>query len=205
MITKVLEQIHERRVRERRIRMLCRILAASIPQNDQVLDVGCGDGFLDSCILRERPDIVIKGLDVLLRKGTHIPVEMYDGHDLPYADSSFDTVMFVDVLHHSESIEHLLLEAIRVTRKTIIIKDHLKNGLLAGPTLRLMDNIGNARFNVELAYNYWPRNKWMRTIDAMGLSICDWHEKLGMYPWPINLFFDRSLHFVAALSVTNRK
>jgi len=155
--------------------------------------------------MQKRPDIVIKGLDVLLRKKTHIPVEMYEGHDLPYADSSFDTVMFVDVLHHSESIEHLLLEAIRLTRKTIIIKDHLKNGLLAGPTLRLMDNIGNTRFNVELVYNYWPRNKWMRTIAAMGLSICDWQEKLSIYPWPINLLFDRSLHFVAALSVTNRK
>ena len=197
--------MHERHVRERRIRALCRILAAAIPQNEQVLDVGCGDGFLDSYLMQKRPDIVIKGLDVLLRKKTHIPVEMYDGHDLPYADSSFDTVMFVDVLHHSESIEHLLLEAIRLTRKTIIIKDHLKNGLLAGPTLRLMDNIGNTRFNVELVYNYWPRNKWMRTIAAMGLSICDWQEKLGIYPWPINLLFDRSLHFVAALSVTNRK
>lgn len=128
---------------------------------------------------------------------------MYDGHYLPYADSSFDTVMFVDVLHHSDSTEHLLLEAIRLTRKTIIIKDHLKNGLLAGPTLRLMDNIGNRRFKVELSYNYWPRNRWLRTIAAMGLSVYDWKEKLAIYPWPISLFFDRSLHFVAILRVRN--
>jgi len=199
----LLEQIHERSIRERRIRKLCGVLAASIPRNDRILDVGCGDGFLDSCILRERSDLVITGLDVLLREKTHIPVEMYDGHYLPYADSSFDTVMFVDVLHHSDSTEHLLLEAIRLTRKTIIIKDHLKNGLLAGPTLRLMDNIGNRRFKVELSYNYWPRNRWLRTIAAMGLSVYDWKEKLAIYPWPISLFFDRSLHFVAILRVRN--
>jgi len=199
----LLEQIHERSIRERRIRKLCGVLTASIPRNDRVLDVGCGDGVLDSRILQARPDLVITGLDVLLREKTHIPVEMYDGHYLPYADSSFDTVMFVDVLHHSESTEHLLLEAIRLTRKTIIIKDHLKNGLLAGPTLRLMDNIGNRRFKVGLSYNYWPRNKWLRTIAAMGLSVYDWDEKLAMYPWPISLFFDRSLHFVAILRVRN--
>lgn len=203
MAINLLEQIHERSIRERRIRKLCGVLAASIPRNDRILDVGCGDGFLDSCILRERSDLVITGLDVLLREKTHIPVEMYDGHYLPYADSSFDTVMFVDVLHHSDSTEHLLLEAIRLTRKTIIIKDHLKNGLLAGPTLRLMDNIGNRRFKVELSYNYWPRNRWLRTIAAMGLSVYDWKEKLAIYPWPISLFFDRSLHFVAILRVRN--
>lgn len=203
MAINLLEQIHERSIRERRIRKLCGVLAASIPRNDRILDVGCGDGFLDSCILQARSDLVITGLDVLLREKTHIPVEMYDGHYLPYADSSFDTVMFVDVLHHSDSTEHLLLEAIRLTRKTIIIKDHLKNGLLAGPTLRLMDNIGNRRFKVELSYNYWPRNRWLRTIAAMGLSVYDWKEKLAIYPWPISLFFDRSLHFVAILRVRN--
>jgi SAM-dependent methyltransferase len=199
----LLEQTHERSIRERRIRKLCGVLAVSIPQNDRVLDVGCGDGFLDFCILRERPDLVITGLDVLLREKTHIPVEMYDGHYLPHADSSFDTVMFVDVLHHSDATEHLLLEAIRLTRKTIIIKDHLKNGVLAGPTLRLMDNIGNRRFKVGLSYNYWPRNKWLRTIAAMGLSVSNWEEKLAIYPWPFGLFFDRSLHFVAILHVGN--
>ena len=203
MTINLLEQIHERSIRERRIRKLCGVLTASIPRNDRVLDVGCGDGVLDSRILQARPDLVITGLDVLLREKTHIPVEMYDGHYLPYADSSFDTVMFVDVLHHSESTEHLLLEAIRLTRKTIIIKDHLKNGLLAGPTLRLMDNIGNRRFKVELSYNYWPRNRWLRTIAAMGLSVYNWKEKLAIYPWPMSLFFDRSLHFVAILRVRN--
>ena len=203
MAINLLEQIHERSIRERRIRKLCGVLTASIPRNDRVLDVGCGDGVLDSRILQARPDLVITGLDVLLREKTHIPVEMYDGHYLPYADSSFDTVMFVDVLHHSESTEHLLLEAIRLTRKTIIIKDHLKNGLLAGPTLRLMDNIGNRRFKVELSYNYWPRNRWLRTIAAMGLSVYNWKEKLAIYPWPMSLFFDRSLHFVAILRVRN--
>ena len=203
MAINLLEQIHERSIRERRIRKLCGVLTASIPRNDRVLDVGCGDGVLDSRILQARPDLVITGLDVLLRDKTYIPVELYDGHYLPYADSSFDTVMFVDVLHHSESTEHLLLEAIRLTRKTIIIKDHLKNGLLAGPTLRLMDNIGNRRFKVELSYNYWPRNRWLRTIAAMGLSVYNWKEKLAIYRGPMSLFFDRSLHFVAILRVRN--
>ncbi len=205
MITNFLEKIHEKHGRERRTRVLSGVLSGLIPQEATVLDVGCGDGYLAFCLMQNRSDIVIQGLDVLHRKKTYIPVKMYDGQHLPYADSSFDTIMFVDVLHHSRSIERLLNEAIRVTRKIIIIKDHLKNGLVAGPTLRMMDNIGNVRFNVELKYNYWPRKKWLRTVNAMGLVVCDWQEKLGIYPWPISLFFDRSLHFVTTLSVSNKK
>ena len=62
--------------------------------------------------------------------------------------------MFVDVLHHTEDPMALLGEAVRVARKTIVVKDHTLNGFLAGPTLHFLDRVGNARHDVALPYNY---------------------------------------------------
>jgi SAM-dependent methyltransferase len=103
-----------------------------------------------------------------VRERSHIPVAPFDGQVIPYGDASFDGVMFVDVLHHTQDQIILLREAARVARKVIVIKDHSLNGLFAGPTLRLMDKIGNARHGVALPYNYWPRQKWLNTFEMLG-------------------------------------
>ena len=61
---------------------------------------------------------------------------------LPCADAGADVVLFVDVLHHTSDPLPLLAEARRVARQAIVIKDHLCDGWLADPTLRLMDWFG---------------------------------------------------------------
>jgi SAM-dependent methyltransferase len=199
-----LERIHEKYVYSRRTRVLCENLARLIPQDTQLLDVGCGDGLLASRLMEKRPDLVIKGVDVLLRDEVHIPVEPYDGVHLPFEDSSFDGVMFVDVLHHTEDPEHLLNEGMRVVRNNIIIKDHCLNGIWASPTLRYMDDVGNVRYGVSLVYNYWSRDKWMRTFALLGMSVLEWEDRLGIYPWPASLIFERSLHFLCVLTVVKK-
>jgi len=200
----LLEQIHEKYLFGRRVRILSDNLAAYIPANATLLDVGCGDGSLAAKIMRRRPDVTIRGIDVLMRDKVHIPVELFDSVNFPYDDDSFDTVMFVDVLHHTKKPERLLREAARVARRNIIIKDHLLNGFLAGPTLRFMDHVGNARHGVNLVYNFRPRAKWQQTFETIGLASEKWCERLNLYPWPLGLIFDRSLHFISSLSVPEK-
>ena len=67
--------------------------------NSKVLDVGCGDGRLDRLVADKRPDISIRGIDVFQRKDAAMPMQTFDGESIPYAEGSFDVVMFVDVLH----------------------------------------------------------------------------------------------------------
>ena len=67
--------------------------------------------------MRQRPDLEITGVDVLVRPKNHIPVQLFDGRQLPFPDQSFDAVMFVDVLHHTDDPSVLLREAKRVARK----------------------------------------------------------------------------------------
>ncbi len=189
--------IHEKHVFGRRISRLCELLGGLIPEGSRVLDVGCGDGRLSRLLMDLGKGIQIEGIDVLLRPETHIPVREFDGTTIPHEEGSFDLVMFVDVLHHTEDPMVLLKEADRVARKGVVIKDHLRDGFLAGPTLRFMDWVGNARHGVALPYNYWSSERWSEAFDELHWQKVEWIDRLSLYPPPASWFFDRGLHYVA--------
>ncbi len=193
--------LHGRLVHSRRVQVLGAALAELIPRGAQVLDVGCGDGLLAHLLTQRRPDLTVRGIDVLVRERTPIPVEWFDGRVIPFGDKSFDAVLFVDVLHHLEDPTVLLREAVRVSRQVLLIKDHLTDGFLARPTLRFMDWVGNAPHGVALPYNYWPRAAWLRAFAALGLAVKVWKTDLPLYPWPASWLFGRSLHVIAQLGV----
>src|SRR5688572_3062359 len=140
----LIDYLHGDLVYGRRLDVLARHFAEMLPQGAHVLDVGCGDGLLDRMLMDRRPDLRIEGIDVLLRPHTHVPVTLFDGRSIPHPDRSFDAVMFVDVLHHTDDASVLLAEAARVSRAAIVIKDHTMDGMLARPILAFMDWMGNA-------------------------------------------------------------
>jgi SAM-dependent methyltransferase len=189
----ILEKVHANVVFGRRVHVLARHLARVLPARASVLDVGCGDGSVAALVLDHRADLTIRGIDVLVRPVTQIPVEPFDGHSIDVPDGSFDVAMFIDVLHHTDDPRVLLREAARVARN-VVIKDHLAEGFLARPTLRTMDWFGNASHGVVLPYNYWTRRQWLTAFDEVGLVIDSESTALGLYPAPASLLFDRRLH-----------
>ena len=199
---KFIERFHSNYIFDRRVRLLSSHLGSLMPARAQVLDVGCGNGLLAQLIMQNHPGVEIKGADVLVRDKTYIPVEWFDGRNVPYDDASFDVVMLVDVLHHTEQPMALLREARRVARSAVVIKDHLREGLFAGPTLRFMDWVGNAHFGVALPHNYWSRRQWQEAIETLGLIPTVWKEELGLYSRPASWVFERSLHFIACLDLS---
>jgi hypothetical protein len=32
------------------------------------------------------------------------------------------------------------------------------------------------------------------------LKVCSWESRIGLYPWPAGLLFERSMHFITSLS-----
>ncbi len=187
--------LHRRFVFGRRTMVLANHLSRLIPRHSRVLDVGCGDGTIDQLITARREDISIQGIDPLVRSSARIPVSKFDGETLPFSNTSFDVVMFVDVLHHINDPSILLREAARVGT-TLLIKDHFSGSTLANCTLRLMDWIGNAHYGVPLPYNYWSKPKWIAVFDSLGLQVREMKVKLQLYPVPFSWFFDRNLHFI---------
>ena len=198
VVVRNMGMVHAAAVHGRRVRVLADLAASHLEPGWRVLDVGCGDGALSAQILATRPDeLTIEGFDVLVRENACIPVTAFDGHRLPVADKSADAVMLMDVLHHTEAPEEMLREAARVARRAIVLKDHRTARLLARPTLRFMDWVGNRAHRVTLPYNYWSERQWREAFEELGLVVEHWQTELGLYPWPASLTFERGLHFVA--------
>jgi SAM-dependent methyltransferase len=195
--------LHEKLVHTRRVRVLADHLVALIPPKARVLDVGCGDGTIDSLMMAKSRNISVEGIDVLVRPTAKIPVLPYDGIHIPFSSASFDVVMLVDVLHHANDPLSLLREAIRVG-KYLVIKDHFRQGLLASTTLRIMDWIGNAHHGVALHYTYWSPAEWASAFDALGLRSTETRGRLGLYPAPASWVFERALHFIGRFERSER-
>jgi SAM-dependent methyltransferase len=195
----MLSDLHSNKVFPRRQRVLSALLGGMLPPCSRVLDIGSGDGSIALTIQNQQPGVEIVGIDVLVRPNAAIPVKKFDGRTIPYADASFDVVMAVDVLHHTDDPQILLNEAARVTRKHVLIKDHHRNGLMAQSTLRFMDWVGNARFGVALPYNYWSQEEWELGYSKAGLRIKKRITKLGIYPAFADWIFGRGLHSIVLL------
>lgn len=195
----LIEGAHEHYVSPRRIKVLAEHLASLVPQGQSILDVGCGDGLLDKSLLERRPDLNLAGIDVFVRAKTYLPVLPYDGKTIPYTDNSFDCVMFIDVLHHTSNIRELLQEAIRVARRSVVIKDHCANGRLDRRLLTFMDYVGNARFGVARPTNYLTAGQWSALFADLKLKQITHTTRLHLYPWFADWLFGRSLHFLTLL------
>jgi ubiquinone/menaquinone biosynthesis C-methylase UbiE len=101
-----------------------------ISENDKILDVGCGKGFMLFDFIRLLPNISIAGIDIskycydnaISIVKPFITIGSCD--ELPYEDNSFDFVFSIATIHNLEinGIRKSLQEIMRVTRKGAFIK-----------------------------------------------------------------------------------
>jgi ubiquinone/menaquinone biosynthesis C-methylase UbiE len=192
----LIDRLHEKGIKGRRCSVLSKNISSHLSANATVLDVGCGSGEMALHIQSEMPDVTIHGIDVLVRPDASIPVKEFDGTTIPYSDNSYDYVLFIDVLHHTNCIKELILEAIRVSRKGVIIKDHTREGFLAFHRLAFMDQVGNKRFGVKITETYLSVAEWKQLFAEIGVDTKPEPNALGLYPWPLSVFFDANLHTI---------
>ncbi len=200
----LLKRAHGGAVHGRRVRVLADALAPKILAGSSVLDIGCGDGTLASLIVQANPTVSIRGIEFAPRLDCRIECAAFDGATIPHPAASFDVSLFVDVLHHAPDaagIARLLSEACRVSRRYVLIKDHLSENFLDFKTLQFMDWVGNRPHGVVLPYNYQSRGRWNSFFAAAGLTIRDWNDRIPLYPFPFSVVFGRKLHFVALLEL----
>jgi SAM-dependent methyltransferase len=194
-------RLHFRYVHRGRVARLSRAFAAAIPADARtVLDVGAGDGLLASQIAQLRPELSFIGVDVHPRPDTFVPIEMFDGRQLPLSDNSVDVVVFSDVLHHTTNQRELLMEAARVGRKAIVIKDHIADSRADRATLRAMDYAGNCHAGVALPYNYLSTDEWRRAFANSGLRVERWDDAPDVYPAALRWAIGRRLHLLTVLA-----
>jgi SAM-dependent methyltransferase len=168
------------------------------------LDVGSGDGRVAHHLSQLRQDVEVCGLDVFVRPNALIPTGQFDGENIPFENASWDIVLLVDVLHHTNDPASLLREAARIAREAVIVKDHLCQSAIDRRLLSVMDWVGNAGHGVVLPYNYLSHAEWQNAFDFAGLKVESDCRRLELYSAPVDAVCGRSLHFLARLRPSRR-
>jgi SAM-dependent methyltransferase len=186
-LVSALLQYHHRTSRLPQGERVTTSMACHLGRVDSLLDIGCGDGkntrrLADLCGATQ-----VAGVDVVIREETFIDVSAYDGKSVPFEDRSFDAVTLVDVLHHCEDPQRTLDEAVRVSRKMVVIKDHLAFGPFTHRLLHWMDLVGNAKDGIPSPGTYFELRRWVQMIDRAGARMAglDWPLKTHDLPWSL--------------------
>lgn len=90
-------------------------IARVIPPGSEVLDVGCGNGFIAHHLSAMLGSPVV-GIDLGNSADAPIDYRRYDGAQFPLLDDSFDAVLLCYVLHHAQDVGVVLNEMRRVLR-----------------------------------------------------------------------------------------
>jgi len=99
----------------------------------RVLDLGAGEGFVTRALGRG------VAVDVGPFGRVPGPYVVYDGRALPFDDGSFDTTLLLLVLHHCAEPATVLDEALRVTRRRLIVTESVHRNRLDLALLDLLD------------------------------------------------------------------
>src|SRR2546423_6533924 len=119
LVDEIAQGCKRRWLRERRRRKVGRAydmaleIARVVPRGAELLDVGCGNGFIAhhlSAMLRTS----VIGIDVMDATQAPIDYRQYDGREFPVADNSVDAALLCYVLHHAQVVQSVLTEIKRV-------------------------------------------------------------------------------------------
>lgn len=153
----------------------------------RVLDLGAGEGYVGQ-VLQERYDAHVRLADVVDMNRTDLPLDLYDGRRLPYADGAFDVVVLYYVLHHCASPERVLQEALRVA-DTVLVVETVYHSALQRRLLHVLDPLANrvrsggSMREQEEHLAFRTPDRWERTFADLGATLCD-REQHGSWFHP---------------------
>ncbi len=116
-----------------------------IPQNSNIVDIGTGSG--QYSLMLKNAGHTITSVDIKDRTNTNLitPI-LYDGKKLPFQNSSFDVSLLITVLHHCPEPEIVFKEALRVSKKRILILEDVYNNVVMKYLTWGMDRLVNLEF-----------------------------------------------------------
>lgn len=198
---KLLQKLYNATLRRRRLKKLAALLSPAVPPNGLVLDLGCGNGDLAAAIKANIPGLNITGIDVMMQTGqTSVPVQVYDGKTIPFPDASFDHVMLITVLHHTDDYIPVIREALRVARKGIILLDHQYSNWFDWLMLAIIDWPGNVPFGVYTPFNFKTRKQWQEIFTQLNLKEERYDDRLQLFGKGMDFLFGRRMHFLSILA-----
>lgn len=152
------------RVRIKRDRIARRLVAG-----EKNLDLGCGNGGL--CLSLRTLGHDVTPVDVQNHSFfEEVAPVIYDGAHLPFEDGSFDTVLLITVLHHTPDPDAVLREAMRVSRKRIIVMEDVFQNAVQKHLTFFTDSLVNLEFYGHPHTNR-RHEEWVHTFGKLNLHI----------------------------------
>jgi ubiquinone/menaquinone biosynthesis C-methylase UbiE len=159
-----------------RARWSARRLLPWLEPGARVLDIGAGDCHL-GVELQRHPGCTVVAVDVHDSNRTALPLRLYDGRTLPFADRSFDAGLLLFVLHHADDPRTLLREARRTCSRLIVFED-LTAGRWNRTLFRWSHRCYERLFGVEYPRREWDPARWSALAQETGLAE-RWSAPLG--------------------------
>lgn len=142
----------------------------------RVLDLGAGEGYLGQMI-GEKHSANVELVDVVDFSSSTLPLTIYDGRHLPYADRTFDTAIVYFVLHHAEDAEQVLREAVRVTGDRLVVVESTYTSKPGHVVLRFLDRAANRlrssglMAEAEEYLHFRKKQEWLELFETLGLDL----------------------------------
>jgi ubiquinone/menaquinone biosynthesis C-methylase UbiE len=187
----------------KRVAVLADMIVSHLRVGNKVLDIGCGSGMLGKAILgHANCPAGISYVGVEKHKRGHEPIEVVEltNDTLPFGDGEFDAVVVADVLHHENDEGFLFDEAVRVSRRYVIVKDHKVSGFMAQWRVSFLDWAANDPYSVECTYRYHTLEEWRSLFRERALKLVEEKTSINLYPFPFNSVFGKALQYFAVLS-----
>jgi len=184
---------------------LVKYLSTLLPESGEctLLDVGAGDGRLSSFFQRYRPATQGVGIETFLRHSTQrsIPMVLFDGKSLPFVDGAFDVSMICDVLHHTKNQKELIAEVFRVTRRKVLVKDHLYRNMKQKYQLYVLDLLGNYRFGIRVTGDYLSLPQWEHLLSSKRVESLSLFQDVPVRKPPLSYLFTNSVEVLFEINL----
>lgn len=149
-----------------------------IPPSSRILDIGGSWGFYHEPLVKRGHSHAV--LDVVRPSYQKAPVVIYDpGDAIPFPDKSFDVSLFITVLHHIDDSAGVLREAMRVTRKKIIVVEDVYHHALGRFWTEWRDRIYNFEYFGHPC-RFKKSGEWIELFESLGMKL-ERHE--NVYTW----------------------
>ena len=155
---------------KRRAKKIANFICPLLSKGDKVLDFGCGN-LLVAEFIQGNLDVRIIGVDVIDINLTSLPLKIHDGERIPFEDKSFDVTYAGFVFHHTDTIDSLLSECIRVTKKRIIILEDVYENDFELWITKILDYSNKlASPDIDILLNFKKEIEWIALFNKFKLG-----------------------------------
>jgi len=164
--------------------------------SDRILDLGSGNCVVSEILREHGYTVTPVDIENLSLVSQTQPL-LYDGETLPFEDDAFDVVLLTSVLHHTKQPKDILKEAMRVSRRVLILEDTFSNSLQKYITFSI-DSVNNQEFRGHPHSNKTDR-EWKTLFDELGFRLRDTKYKRWL------LFITHALYYVEKTNTGDEK